>query len=104
MPQKRQGRIGAELVLFDVLGARWALRVLWELGGDPLTYRGIAERVPGLSTSVLTRRIRELRAAGLIEHESGAGYRLTKQGQGVLTYLTGLAEWAQRARFGPRSD
>lgn len=92
-------RAGAELALFDVLGERWALRVLWALRGQALTYRGIAEHVPGLSTSVLTKRIRELRAAGLVEHVSGTGYTLTKQGRSVLTHLTGLAEWARRSGF-----
>lgn len=95
-------RAGAELALFDVLGERWALRVLWALRGDPLTYRGIAEQVPGLSTSVLTKRVRELRAVGLVEHVSGAGYTLTRQGRGVLTHMTGLAEWARRAGFRAR--
>lgn len=91
---------GAEAALFDVLGERWTLRVLWELRDDPLTYRGIAERVPGLSTSVLTRRIRELRAAGLVENEQGTGYHLTHRGKEVLAHLAGLAEWARRVRFG----
>lgn len=99
MPEDRQARTGAELALFDVLGQRWTLRVLWELRADPLTYRGIAEHVPGLSTALLTKRLRELRAAGLVEHVSGAGYTLTKQGHGLLTHLTDLAEWARRSRF-----
>jgi DNA-binding HxlR family transcriptional regulator len=85
--------------LFDVLGRRWALRVLWETGADALTYRELAARIPGMSTSVLTDRLRELRAAGLVEHIPGAGYRLTPRGHELKTHLEGLRDWARQVRF-----
>lgn len=93
MPRERAE--GAELALFDVLGERWALRVLWELRTEPLTYRAIAGRVQGLSTSVLTKRLRELRAARLVEHVTGVGYRLTARGRGLLKHLEAVAAWAR---------
>ncbi|MQA04287.1 MAG: transcriptional regulator [Streptosporangiales bacterium] len=102
MPRARrqQGEPGdPALALFDVLGQRWALRVLWELRDDPLTYRAIANRIPGLSTSVLTTRLRELRAASLVEHEARSGYRLSPDGRSLLNQLTALAEWARQANF-----
>lgn len=85
--------------LFDVLGRRWALRLLWETQDAALTYRDLAARIPAMSTSVLTQRLRELRAAGLVEHAHGAGYRLTPLGSELRTHLEGLRDWVQQAGF-----
>src|SRR5581483_5505088 len=85
--------------LFDVLGRRWALRLLWEIGDAGLTYRELASRLPDMSTSVLTQRLRELRSAGLVDH--ARGYRLTPTGQELRTQLGALREWAERVGFAP---
>jgi DNA-binding HxlR family transcriptional regulator len=89
----------ALLALFDVLGRRWALRIVWELRAGAMTYRELAAKVPDMSTSVLTQRLRELRAARLVEHERGTGYRLTSQGGELLAHLAPLKEWAERVEF-----
>lgn len=88
------------LALFDVLGRRWALRIVWELQAGAMTYRELAASVPGMSTSVLTQRLRDLREAGLVEHERGEGYRLTPLGRDLLAQLGGLRDWAERTKFG----
>jgi DNA-binding HxlR family transcriptional regulator len=107
LPQEPDGTGGgpdidqaALLALFNVLGRRWALRVIWELGVGSMTYRELAARAPDMSTSVLTQRLRDLRAAGLVEHEHGAGYRLTSLGRDLLAHLAPLREWAGRVGFG----
>ena len=85
--------------LFDLLGRRWALRVVWELRTEALTYRELAARIPDMSTSVLTQRLRDLRAARLVEHERGIGYMVTPQGRDLLAQLAGVREWALRVGF-----
>jgi DNA-binding HxlR family transcriptional regulator len=94
--KSRQSDDAALLELFDVIGRRWALRVLWELRDGGLTYRELAARIPGMSTSVLTDRLRELRAADLAEHERGAGYRLSSHGRDLVAYLEPLRGWADQ--------
>lgn len=89
----------ALLALFDVLGRRWALRVVWELRAGSLTYRDLAARIPDMSTSVLTQRLRELRAARLAEHERGSGYQLTAEGRDLLVRLEELRGWAANVGF-----
>lgn len=87
------------LELFDVLGRRWALRVVWELRTGGLTYRDLASKIPDMSTSVLTQRLRDLRTAGLVNHERGSGYRLTSVGLGLLGQLEDLRNWTTQVGF-----
>ncbi|WP_216893271.1 winged helix-turn-helix transcriptional regulator [Nocardia alni] len=85
------------MALLDLLGRRWALRVLWELRADredaAPTFRQLQQRCDGVSSSVLTDRLRELGQADLVEH-TGEGYRLTKQGGSLLERLAQLDAWA----------
>jgi DNA-binding HxlR family transcriptional regulator len=82
------------MALFDLLGRRWALRVIWELREDPgPTFRVLQARCDSASSSVLAERLRELGEAGLVTHD-GRGYALTAQGHGLLERLVPLDEWA----------
>ena len=88
------------MALLDLLGRRWALRVVWELREGPLIFRSLQARCAGMSSSVLNQRLRELRAAGVLE--SGPdGYTLTADGEELLAHLGPLNDWAERwARSG----
>ncbi len=84
------------MAALDLLGRRWALRVLWELReGRPLTFRELRERCDRMSTSVLTQRLAELREAGLVEVGEG-GYALTRGGRELHKALAPLDGWAKR--------
>jgi DNA-binding HxlR family transcriptional regulator len=83
------------MALLDLLGRRWALRVVWELRDDPLAFRALQERCGGVSSSVLNERLRELRDAGAVDHGEG-GYLLTGEGRRLLDAFGPLSEWAER--------
>jgi DNA-binding HxlR family transcriptional regulator len=83
------------MALLDLLGRRWALRVLWELRDGPLAFRALQERCDGMSSSVLNQRLAELRAAGVAEH-GREGYGLTREGLRLLDELEPLQAWAER--------
>jgi DNA-binding HxlR family transcriptional regulator len=84
------------MALLDLLGRRWALRVLWELRGEgPLTFRELQARCGDISSSVLNDRLRELREAAIVGAEPG-GYRLTGEGRTLLEALEPLDAWAKR--------
>lgn len=83
------------MALLDLLGRRWALRILWELRADTLTFRALRERCDAVSPSVLNQRLAELREAGIVELHD-AGYRLTPEGKGLLAALAPLDAWAKR--------
>jgi DNA-binding HxlR family transcriptional regulator len=90
------------MALLDLLGRRWALRVIWELREEVApTFRALQQRCGGVSSSVLALRIRELTEAGVVAH-LGDGYALTDQGKELLACLTPLDRWATRWRP-PRS-
>jgi DNA-binding HxlR family transcriptional regulator len=83
------------MALLDLLGRRWALRVLWELRGGPLTSRALRDACGGLSPTVLSDRTKELREAGLVELEEPAGYALTSLGRELLDRFLPLVEWSE---------
>lgn len=94
------------MVAFDLLGRRWALRILWELRkGNSLTTRELQRACDISSPNVLTSRLKELRNAEILELREGGGYQLTEQGQRLLEALGPLAEWSDQwaVRVG-RSD
>lgn len=82
------------MVLLDLLGRRWCLRVLWELREAPLSFRDLQSRCDALSPSVLNTRLAELREARLIE-ASAEGYRLTAHGRSLGAQLLRLSAWAE---------
>jgi DNA-binding HxlR family transcriptional regulator len=84
------------MAVLDLLGRRWALRVMWELRDDALTFRELRERCDGMSPSVLNDRLAELREAGIVEREEGRGYRLSTEGAALYEGLRPLDAWAKR--------
>jgi DNA-binding HxlR family transcriptional regulator len=84
------------MALLDLLGRRWALRVLWELRLMPApTFRDLQQRCDGVSSSVLADRLRELGEAGIVER-SETGYAVTGHGRTLLAELLPLEKWAKR--------
>jgi DNA-binding HxlR family transcriptional regulator len=80
------------MVALDVLGRRGALRVLWELRGDPLTFRALQDACD-TNPGSLNTRLRELRELGIVDHNAG-GYRLTEHGRRLMIALEPLQDWA----------
>src|SRR5437660_4873385 len=84
------------MVLLELLGRRWALRVLWELrDGRALTFRELQAGSGHISSSVLNERLRELRGAGIVARTHGRGYELTAEGQGLLHALAPIEAWSR---------
>ena len=82
------------MVVLDLLGRRSAMRVLWELRAESLTFRALQDAAD-TNPSLLNTRLKELREAGWVQHD-GSGYQLTAGGQELLAALQPLADWAQR--------
>jgi DNA-binding HxlR family transcriptional regulator len=85
------------MALLDLLGRRWALRVIWELRGEStLTFRELQAACGGVSSSVLNQRLAELRHAGIVEAGEDGGFRLSPEGRQLLEAYRPLDDWARR--------
>jgi DNA-binding HxlR family transcriptional regulator len=83
------------MAAMDLLGRRWALRILWELRAGPVGARALRDRCDGMSSSVLYDRLRELGDAALIEQTDTDAYSLTETGAALGRALTPLDDWAE---------
>lgn len=86
-----------------VLGERWALLLVRDLSISPRRFKELHEGLPGIPTSVLTTRLRELETAGIAQRQiagpaqRGVVYGLTTYGKQLTPVLDALGRWgAQR--------
>jgi DNA-binding HxlR family transcriptional regulator len=81
------------MVLLDVLGQRWTLRLLWELSHESATFRSLRARCDDVSPTVLNQRLKELRGLGLVDL-GDRGYELTSMGMVLAGKFAALDAWA----------
>ena len=82
--------------VLDLLGRRWALRLLWELRRDAVSFSELRKRTE-ISPSVLSARLADLSAAGIVERERSGRYRLTGRGRELARMLYEINRWAEAA-------
>ena len=82
----------------DVLGERWTLLVVRDLLPGPRRFTDLAARQPGLSTDMLTSRLRTLEEHGLVERvplpapARGSMYCITDVGERLRPVIGELAK------------
>ena len=84
------------MAAMDLLGRRWALRILWELRDAPLGARALRGRCDRMSSSVLYERLDELTSTGLLTRDATGAYQLTELGAALGPALESLDAWARR--------
>ncbi len=86
------------MALLDLIGRRWALRIIWELRNGALRSRPLREACGGISPTIIQKRLDELRDYKLVHLNPDAGYELTGMGQKMLEAFMPLhsfsEEWA----------
>ena len=110
MPEHEIRACDAAMVrAFDVLGKRWNGMIISVLASDPAAFSELRRALGSISDSMLSDRLAELVAAGLVDRTVDAGppvsvsYRLTEAGRGLMPALELLAGWA-RASLGPKPE
>lgn len=84
------------MVLLDLLGRRWALRILYELRGGALAFSELESRCEQISPSVLTERLRELEEARILARGLDGRYELAEVAADLEGLLMDLNRWALR--------
>ncbi|MCV7089361.1 MULTISPECIES: winged helix-turn-helix transcriptional regulator [Mycobacterium] len=79
----------------ELLGQRWILRVVWELEPGPLRFLDLRHRMDNCSSSVLSERLRQLLAAGVIVKNPTKRWELTTAGAQLGSALTSVWDWAE---------
>jgi DNA-binding HxlR family transcriptional regulator len=85
------------MALLDVLGRRWALRVLWELHeAGALGFAELQARSAGISPSVLSQRLKDLTEAELVIAGEDGRYTPGRDAEQLARILLDLDAWAKR--------
>ncbi len=83
----------------DAVGERWTLMIVRELLLGPKRFTDIRAGLPGLSADVLTQRLRELGATGLVRKatlpppSAAKVYELTPSGAALEPVIHALGRW-----------
>lgn len=91
----------------DVVGERWTILVIRELAAGPRRFTDLMEGLPGISTNLLTERLKELEQHGVIQRRvlpppaASMVYQLTKLGKTLEPALLELGKWG--SQFVPKS-
>jgi DNA-binding HxlR family transcriptional regulator/putative sterol carrier protein len=86
----------------DLVGERWALLIVRELILGPKRFRELHEGLPGISTNVLSNRLKELETTGVIRRRllprpaSGTVYQLTEYGHELEDIVVALGRWGAK--------
>jgi DNA-binding HxlR family transcriptional regulator len=92
----RGSKSGAPIMaLFDLLGRRWAMGIIWQLSEGPLPFNELQKRCDSISPTILSIRIKDLVEAALIERTLN-GYRLTTLGEKLIKILKPFQEWSRK--------
>jgi DNA-binding HxlR family transcriptional regulator len=86
----------------ELVGRRWTGAILRVLMDGPLRFSEIAQAVPELSDRLLSERMKELEARGIVERTVISGpplrveYELSRMGRELEPALSELQQWANR--------
>jgi DNA-binding HxlR family transcriptional regulator len=85
---------------FDVLGRKWTGLIIRQLCDGPRHFCDVERGVPAVSARMLTERMKELEAAGIVVRTVDTGtpvrtsYELTEKGRALIPVMRGIEQWA----------
>jgi len=91
----------------DIVGERWTLLIVRELIAGPRRFTDLLEGLPGISTNLLSERLKELEQQGMLRRRTlpppaaSSVYELTALGQSLEKTLLELGKWG--SQFVPES-
>ena len=88
-------------VILDAIGNRWSVLIIGILSTGTMRFGEIRRSISGISTKVLTDRLRRLEEMGLVVREvhptspPAVEYSLTKLGHSLFVIVNDLRIWAE---------
>ncbi|KAB8141939.1 winged helix-turn-helix transcriptional regulator [Chloroflexia bacterium SDU3-3] len=85
----------------EIIGKRWTGLILKVLIDGPLRFNELAERLQVVSDRMLSERLKELEAVGVIERRVlpetpvRVEYRLTEKGRALSPVIEAIEAWSQ---------
>ena len=86
----------------ELIGRRWAGAIIQALLPRPARFASIRDAIPEISDRMLSERLKELEAAGIITRQVHADgpvrveYALTEKGRDLEAALAAIGAWAER--------
>jgi DNA-binding HxlR family transcriptional regulator len=82
----------------DLIGERWTLLIVRDLGFGPRRYGELLAGLPGIGEGLLAQRLRHLEANEVVQRTFSPGanavvYELTRRGQDLFDAVLPLARW-----------
>jgi len=84
-----------------VIGGKWTGSILWHLKDEPVRFNDLVRMVGGASKKMITERLRQLEAQGLVRREVvdtspvSVHYEITAFGRTALGFLDELRKWSE---------
>lgn len=84
-----------------IIGGKWTGSILWHLKDGPVRFNDLARMVGGASKKMITERLRQLEAQGLVRREVldtspvSVHYEITEFGISALGFLDELRKWSE---------
>ncbi|HEX6237372.1 MAG TPA: winged helix-turn-helix transcriptional regulator [Acidimicrobiales bacterium] len=83
----------------EVLGDRWSLLIIREMLTGSRRFNELVRGLPGLSRALLSKRLRQLERAELVERGPDGGYALTEAGEELQPLVFAFGEWGAKWAF-----
>jgi len=107
MPRKSYRQFCGVARALDRVGERWTLLIVRNLLLGPRRYSDLLLELPGITTNLLAKRVRELEGLGLLDKQllpaplGVTVYRLTAMGRALEPVIMELGRWGGRFMTAP---
>jgi DNA-binding HxlR family transcriptional regulator len=84
-----------------IIGGKWTGSILWHLKDGPVRFNDLSRLIGGASKKMITERLRQLEAHGLVQREVmdtapvSVQYEITEFGRTALGFLDALRKWSE---------
>lgn len=105
MAARSYGQYCGVTTAVELVGERWALLIVRDLLVGPRRYTDLKQGLPRIPTNILSTRLKELQAGGVVRRvplaSCGLVYELTEYGRALEPILLALGRWGFQAMGEP---